>query len=530
MKTTAGRLTVPVVSSHPLLLLLLMPSGVQLSRTAASRSSVWFSVTVRVAWDLMLAGIRVRPAVLQDARAHVLASLPDGVGVDEAEVLAGVATSDFLARARDGRYERLQGVPDTDLTIHRDWRDQLFQTVDPVGNTVLRLHYGDGMEISAVEQTAAIDGAVLGGAREGIREAVRAIVDGQGVERWVDTRVDGLIRRIVGMPAPGCPEPTHLLSDAVRAHVDACPRCSRAVRLVRGGLLAPLDLLAPGGEPEIRTATVACILLHPDARKHRRRVKRALGDSTIGVGLDGWLMDHAELARIEPRLRALAEESRPPRHHLRGAVVTAPGHWSGQVLLGPVAIRALDAARAQPWSEVDQLGELPAPRPPAPRATRWWLAAALAAALSALVGQQVLHPDTLPPSMPIAVDFQRTGPSWLIRFDTEDLAVVDVVGVVDGRLTLLHAAARSEKGRWSTGEGDFRLVVPGSEVALIASAEGIPELQGLIEHAHAQPNPMVALESWVRTSHPTVDFVVSPAIITHMEPAAPEAGSPPAVP
>ncbi len=500
-----------------------MPSGLYLPRSSSTGSTVWFSVTVRVAWELMLGGVRVRPSVLCDARDHALACLPTGVGPDEAEVLAGAATRDFIIRAKEARYERTAEIPDMDLTIHRGWRDQLFEAMDPVGDAVLRLHYGDGMPISEVERTAAIDGGVISAAREGIRETTRSIVDTHGAGGWSEARVDELICRIVGVPAPGCPEPTHLLSEAQRDHVDACPRCSRAVRLIRGGLLAPLDLVAPGGEPQTNMMSLAAILLHPDARKHRRRVVRALGDAAIRVGRDGWLLDPDDLARVGPALRALAEESRPPRHHLRGAIVTGPGRWSGKLLLGPVAIRAMDTARSRPWSEVDQLGELPTPRPPAPRATRWWLGAGLAAVAAGLVAIPVFQPEAPPPSTPIAVEFQRKSTGWVIRFDTEDLAVVDVVGVVQGSLTLLHAGARSEKGRWATGDGDFQLVAPGTEVALIASRDGIPELPGLVDQARAQPAPMSALEVWVRTAHPTVDFVVSPAIINELEPAAPGA-------
>jgi|GEM_PF-1124976 len=504
-----------------------MPPGANPSRSYASSPSVWFSVTVRVAWDLMLAGVRVRPALLADAREHVLTCLPEGVGADEAEDLAGPATLDFLGRVRDGHYDRLPEMPDTDLTICRSWRDQLFSAVDPVGDAVLRLHYGDGMDMAAVERTAAIDGSILSGAREGIREAVRSIVDGQGVESWVDERMDRLIRRIVSVPAPDCPPPTHLLSDTVRDHVDSCPRCSRAVRLIRGGLIAPLDLLAPGGDAPASSVKVLAILLHPDARKYRRKVIRALGESAIMVGQDAWLMDRSELVHVAPKLRSLAEESQPPRHHLRGAVVTGEGRWSGPVLLGPAAIQALDTARSRPWSEIDQLGELPPPRPPAPKATRWWMGVAVSAIAAGLAGYQVLQEEEAPPSTPIAVDFRRIDSSWVIRFDTEDLAVVDVVGVSDEGLSLLHAGARSEKGRWATGEGDFQIVVPGVEVALIASEAGIPELYGLVEQARSQSQPMRALEGWVRTTHPTVDFVVSPAIIEGVEPAVLQAEPPP---
>ena len=505
-----------------------MPSGSPRTQTGDPRVTIWFSVTVRVAWELMLAGIRVRPAILTDARDHALACLPEGTGPDEAETLAGVATADFLGRVREGRYERLIPLEDTDLTIRQSWREQLFESVDPVGDAVLRLHYGDGMDMAAVERTAAIDTAVLDGAREGIREAVRTIVDAEGLSSWSQERLDVLVGRIVSLPSPGCPAPTHLLSDQAREHVDRCPRCSRAVRLIRGGLLAPLDLMAPADHESPRNAQIVAILLHPDARKHHKRVSRVLSERAIALGNDVWLLDRSDLGAVAPGLKALAEDSRPPRHHIRGAVVTGLGRWSGNVLLGPVAIQALDAARSRPWSEIDQLGELPAPRPPAPSAVRWWAGAGVAAGLAALAGVHVMSPEEVPPSMPIAVEFQRMPQGWAIRFDTEDLAVVDVVGLGTEGLTGLHAGARAEKGRWATGDGRFQLMVPGNEVALIASADGIPELHGLVEQARAQSQPMTSLESWVRHTHPTVDFVVSPAIIEDVQPAESVAPTSPA--
>jgi len=502
-----------------------MPSGIPAPRSHDRLATVWFSVTVRVAWDLMLAGIRVRPAILQDARDHALASLPEGAGADEAEILAGAATQNYLTRVRDGQYHRLTDVPDTDLVIHRAWRESLFLAVDPVGDAVLRLHYGDGMDMAAVERTAAIDGTLLLAAQEGIRELVREIVESAEIDGWVDARVDGLIHRIVGMSASGCPEPIHLLSDAMRSHVDKCPRCSRAVRLIRGGVIAPLDLVAPGGETPMKMSEVAAILLHPDARKHRKRVVRALGPAAISAGHDSWLLSRADLISVGPELRALTEDAHPPRHQLRGAVVTGPGRWSGTALLGPVAIQALDAARARPWSEVDELGELPAPRPPPPRATWWWVGAGVAAVASALVGALVLTPEAPPPATPIAVEFKRIGSDWLIRFDADEIAVVDVVSVsVDG-LTLLHSNVSAGKGRWATGQGDFELLVPGSEVALIASESGIPELLYLVGQSRGQPTPMLALQNWVKTAHPSVDFVASPAIIKG-DPAVPVAKPP----
>ena len=38
---------------------------------------------MRIAWELAIARIRIRPAVLSDIREHVLRSLPSGVPLDK---------------------------------------------------------------------------------------------------------------------------------------------------------------------------------------------------------------------------------------------------------------------------------------------------------------------------------------------------------------------------------------------------------------------------------------------------------------
>ncbi len=492
-----------------------MPPGARASHSLHQAVSVWFPVTVRVAWELVLAGIRVRPGVLQDARDHVLYSLPPDVGVDEAEMLAGSLTQRYLERAQFGQYQRDVQDPDLSVPVHRQWRLQLFDSVDPVGDAVLRMHYGDGMEMDGVERTAAIDGAVLCGAQEGVREAMRVIAyaSDHSMAEWADARVDRLITRIVGLAEPGCPPPAEVLSDEARGHVDRCTRCSRAVRLIRGGVLSPLDLSPQSGALDASPIEVATLLLHPDGRKHRKRMQRLLDAHAVPVGKDAWLMDARDLHAISGSIRLAAEEGRPPRHHLRGAVVSGIGRWSGSVLLGPIAVDALAAARSRPWSEIEGLGELPSPRPPPPRATRWWVAAAICAMASIATGVHVLTPKGPPPATPIEVQFKPAEDGWNIRFDADDLAVVDVVALGADGLELLHPSALAGKGQWATGEGDYYLSVPHDTVALISSAAGIPGIEELIVQARAQPVPMQAIEGWIREAHPTVDFVVSPEIV-----------------
>jgi hypothetical protein len=476
---------------------------------------VWFPVTVRVAWTLVLAEIRVRPAVLQDVRDHVLFSLPSGTSADEAEVRAGPLTRAYLERVTLGRYRRDIDDPDLSIPVRRDWRHQLFDAVDPVGDAVLRMHFGDGMDMDGVERTAAIDGSALAGAREGVREAIRAIAHSTNpsLDEWTDERLDRLIARIVGMSETGCPSPVEITADAHRSHVDQCTRCSRAVRLIRGGVLSPSDLVAPARAPDDAHIEVATLLLHPDGRKNRKRFHRLIEDVAVPVGPDAWLLDARDLRQLAPRIRSAAEAGQPPRHHLRGAVVSGPGRWSGQVLLGPIAIDAIDAARSRPWSEIEGMGELPSPRPPPPRATRWWVVAAICAVASIATGVHVLTPRGPPPSTPIEVQFQRVETGWDIRFDADELAVVDVVAIGEHGLELIYGSMVAEKGRWATGEGDFRFSVASETVALIASEGGIPALIDVVTQARATAMPMQSLETAIRAAHPTVDFVVSPEIV-----------------
>lgn len=490
-----------------------MLSGVSVPSSRHQTDTVWYAVTVRVAWDLMVAGVRVRPNVLQDARDHALCSLPKGLGVDEAEHCASALTRSYLERVTEGRYRR--DTSGSDLSVHADrsWRTQLFEAVDPVGDAVLRMHFGDGLDMEGVERTAAIDGAVLGGAKEGIREAMRAIADadGHGVTEWTDVQVDALIARVVCMAAPGCPEVADLMTHGAAMHVDQCTRCSRAVRLIRGGILSAADLL---NQPvDFEPIELATVLLHPDGQKHRKRLQRLMVDIAVPAGTDVWLLDARDLRKIEADLRVLAVEARPPRHHTRGAVVSGLGRWSGKTLLGPVAMEALAAARARPWGVIEGLDELPAPRPPPPRATRWWVSATLCAIASVVAGVEVFMPAEPPPITPIEVHFKRIDPGWDVRFDADELAIIDVLILGAEGPELLHASVGVKKGQWATGEGDFHFAVKSDTVALIASETGIPNLAQRVMQSRGQPEPMAAIASWIRQMHPEVDFVVSPEIV-----------------
>ena len=496
--------------------------------TGATRSlaeqfgpSVWTAVTVRVSWTLMMSGIRVRPSTLNDARDHVLLSLPVGVDLDEAEQLAGPLTREFLARVAGEPVRRISAETDDLAMVHEGWRRGLVPALDPMCDTVLRLHYGDGMSAKEVEKTAALSGAAIDTARSRLRELVRKMAQGAGIpaQTWADSKVDQLLIRLASTAEPGCPQPMDLLSDHNRVHVDACPRCSRAVRLIRGGVIAPSDLM-PSAEHQapVSEVDVAALLLHPDARRVRKKISRALGDAPVRVASDVWLMSKCELASVADNLRTLVEDRVLPRHHLRGAVIRGQGRWSGAVLLGPVAVNAIEAARSRPWSEVDTLGELPPPRPAPPSPAKWWLGAGLIGLLAVGTGVMVLGPRDLAPDVPIQASFVSVEDGWEITFDADDLAVLDVVSLTDQGLQVVHRNVRSERGQWATGDGSYRVYVPDKTVVVLASQGGIQDLTELVNAARGDLTPMLSLENRVRSAHPTVAWVGSPAIAVQSEP------------
>lgn len=490
-----------------------MSIGSQSSQSQRVASPIWVVVTVRVAWKLMMAGVRVRPATLNDARDHVMLSLPHGLSPDQAEEMVSMLTQDFLGRVKGEKIQRQLGEADLDFSVPSTWRTDLVRSVDPVGDAVLRLHYGDGMSMDDVGRTAALGAVVLSDARENIRERVRGMArqEGTPLGGWSDGRIDQLIGRIANVPEPGCPEPMSILSDPYRDHVDRCPRCSRAVRLIRGGMIAPSDLVQPA-DHSLTLTDVAAIVLHPDARKVRRRLEKTLGPTAIRAGSDAWLMSEQELRTVSTDLRNLVVDGHLPRHHIRGAVIHGPGRWSGNVLLGPVAVSALESARSRPWAEVDTLAELPPPRPAPPSAWRWWSVAGVMAMAATIMGIEVLGPQEVRPKMPIEAQFTSVEDGWEIIFDAEDMAVMDFIAVTEEGPTLVHHDVRASRGQWATGEGNFRIYVPGSAVAIVASQDGLPDLEGLVQRSKLEPSPMISLKQWVRTAHPTVDWVGSPAI------------------
>jgi hypothetical protein len=504
-----------------------MATGVLTIPRPQPERNLWRPVTVRVAWELIISRVKVHPAVLSDAREHVLRCLPDGVGTDEAERLASIYCQDFLRRVRKGQYRRPNIDDDLTITTPLTWRTRLMDVLDPISDAVYRMHYTDGHSMSVVQQHIPRDSATLMAAREGVRAAARALLssDGMNLAAWSDARLDLLISRIANQAGTNCPGPVGLLSETGRAHTEHCPQCHRALRLITAGALSPSDLFLPERAellPEDRIELLA-VLLHPDGRSTSELVEEALGSAAISAGPDCWLVPADDLSEIGKALSELARQNCPPRHQLRGALLTGPGRWSRGVLLGPLPIYALEAARARPWSEIDGIGELPPPLPPVPRATRWWAAAMLSGVLATLAGVATLSPPPPPPHCPIEAEFQVSEGSITARFDTSDLASVDVVAIhagPDGRaLQLFVRDERVGKGRFATGEGDYQITLPAEQVAIISSPDGIAALTALMEEVRYEESPLAALAERIRSRDVRADVVVSP--LPDSDPVAP---------
>jgi len=97
-----------------------------------------------------------------------------------------------------------------------------------------------------------------------------------------------------------------------------------------------------------------------------------------------------------------------------------------------------------------------------------------------------------------------------VRFDTSELATVDVVVLDEGELRLSRRSVQAEKGAWATGDGDYRLEIDGDAVALLSSPDGLPGLEALLMHAGTNVAPLDTLAAAVREMDPRADVALSP--------------------
>lgn len=478
----------------------------------------WSPVTVRVCWELLSSGVRPSPQVVSDARAHVLQSLPPGLPEGDVDWAASALTRDFLRRARGGVYEAVELVPWSRALWEVDVA-RLQEAAGPLGEVLYRVHYGDGLGLKQVAAQAAVDLSSLRAARAGLREIARALLGEQLDEalRWTDAHVDDALRYLSHRPEGGCPGPVGLLSEAGRAHADRCPRCSRAVRLVKGGVLAPDDLFPPAGDPaECRPTRLAALVLHPDARPHRGTVARALDGLAVEVSGPAWLFHTSDAETVRAALLGLARTGSPAREHLRCAAVEGPGRWRKHVVVGPLPLEALAAARARPWGELGPLGELPEALPPPPPVAWFWAVALVLLGLSIVAGRQVLG-DPAPPALAtLEAAFLELDAGWAVRFDADELARVTLLSERDGRIEVLAAEVGAGKAAWATGEGDYVVRIPGEAAAVLVTADDAPDALSLVAAVADSGRGLDALEASLVGIHEGLQLARSPVPDQHI--------------
>lgn len=470
---------------------------------------LWGPVTIRVAWELLVHGVRPRPAVLREVREHVLWLLPEQVGLTEAEALATLAVGDWLARAA-GTLGPLPVDEDATILPSPGWRAALLRDADPIHATVFRLHYGDGMDLAQLETRSGIAAPLLRAAREAVREGARAVLEEDGVstEGWSVARLDRMIARVANTSGDVCPGPVGLATDPGRAHAQDCPRCARALRLMRAGVLSPSDLFAPeDGELLPRQGVdLLVVQIHPDARRARGGVLARFEDAARVVNGEFIVVDVARCPDAEARLREVVEQRQPAPDRVRAARRVVRGRWGRKALLGPGPARLLEDVQGLEWGAVEGLAALPEPLPEPPSAARWWMGAVLMALLAAFAAAVAARGAGLPPEVELEATAAVDGGA---RFDTEDAAYVDVLAVRAGSVSpLLHSTSPADKGAWATGDGAYLVRAEADALVVIAAASPLEDTTAIAAGIGAATGGVDELVRRVRDRYPRAAVAV----------------------
>lgn len=472
----------------------------------------WHGITVRVAWALVAHGIRVKPALLRDAREHVLLHLDRATPLPIAEDLASLLTAQYVQRAR-GRWVPDPWAQDATMPLSPRWRRAIERSLDGVSEVVFRNHYGDSRSLDLIESKLGIDRLVLEGARSGLREIVRkqAHLDGVPIHDWPAERIDRLIGRLSAWSPGPCPPVIDVQEGGHREHLLGCARCDRTARLLRNGVLSAEDMLPPAvGARSDRTATVLAIQFHADARQHRAAFRKELDATAVAYGEDLLLIDGKHAPAAWQTLLLAAELGAPRATHLRAAFVEGPGYWSRHGLLGPLADRADQEVRGRSWGAADGVGELPEPLPEPPSARRAWAALTALLAVCWMAISWTGASARAASQAPLDVTFtEGRGGIWT-DFDVDDRAVVTVVRrAPDGTLAVVVPGQSSaDKALVATGDGRFRLHAEGTGVLVAATPAPVPDLEERIAQSASAADPLAALEAAIHQGDPAADIRV----------------------
>ncbi|MCA9491659.1 MAG: hypothetical protein KC621_17125 [Myxococcales bacterium] len=458
----------------------------------------WAGITVRIAWTLLILGVKVRPEVLREVRAHVLYHLDPATPLPHAEDMATHLTEAWVARVR-GKPLADPWPVDWEMPISPRWRRALDRALDPVAQAVFRKHYGDNRGVSRLETSLDIDRVSIEAIQAGLREVVRrvAVSDGLPLDGWPPQRIDRLLRRLAAWSPGPCPPVLDVAEGCHREHVASCARCDRIARLVRSNVLEVDDLFPPsvGARPTQRTRAVV-LQLHPEARAHRSRLLRELSVPAFPLEDDRIVFDAALLDEATPLLKMATEVELPARHQLRGAIVEGPGSWSPRGLIGPLSDRGAREVLHRSWGTVDQLGELPHALPEPPSARGWWAASVSLGLVGALIVGMLVAAPTAGQGQRLDARFVEGRGGWWASFDVPDEELVYVVGEEAGALVVaLQSEGSADKVDLSTGDGSYRVHLAGRGALVASSPRPVPDFDLLVARAQGAPDPLGTLAS-----------------------------------
>lgn len=471
----------------------------------------WSAITVRVAWTLLALGVKVRARVLRDARAHTLFHLDERTKLSDAEDLAELHTRHFVLRAR-GKNPHHAHDQDHAMPLSPRWRRALERSFNPISEAVFRLHYCDNRGLKVVADKLQTDRLAVEAACAGLQEVVRAaaLADGLPLEGWGAERVDRLLSRLAAWSPGPCPPLLDVLDGAHREHLVTCARCDRTLRLVRASILSVEDLLPPtlGARPR-ETARVLALHFHPDGRAHRKLIREALKVPAFPVGDDLLLLDAARLPEVQSVLVTATQLGRPHRDLLRGGIIEGPGRWSTYGVLGPLADRAEREARFRTWGQVDELGELPATRPPPPSARGAWAAVGVLAVAAVASLQLAIAAPSPEGEGRLQAEFTPGRGGVWSQFDVPEDALVSVVRLGEGTKleVVLSSVTPADKADLATGDGSYRAFSEGQGVLVAATRAPLP-LDDLIADARGAIDPLDSLARAIRSTEPDAAIAV----------------------
>ena len=492
-----------------------MPTGLVMMNDAVIRKDLWVPITIRVAWDLHMAKIEVRSNVLDAARTHVLSHLESDVSVDVADRLAGIYTADFITRLQQKKYERPEWEPDVELAFSVEWRELLLAALSSDAIKVFWLYYSDGLPLEKVSKRMAKPVMSIEGLMVTIRETMRVVATQKGVtlRDWMDVRLDKAISYIALLATDIMLPPDEILSPKGKEYTKVCPRIRRAYYLLKNGVLSDRDIEMPEDNQFVPRSKALVLLLHPDMRKHTDLLHNAIKDIAQPVEQGAWLVDEGCLPILQEILVVLAEESTPAKQYLRGALVSGPGGWFDDMILGPLPIQCLEAARSRPWGMIDGIAELPLPLPPPPKSAKWWMVTFVSMLLSVSSLAWALDSKRPQTKYPIQAEFYNGDFFVDARFDVSEFSYLTVIKLHHGVLTVEKEWTPVSKGELATGDGRYYIRVDGAEIAVVSSAQPIDNIAALMQAAQIESNPLSALADHIHSNIPESDVVLSSSLV-----------------